>query len=246
MLAAAYHYFPLAPWFQLALLILFGMAVALIEIGVLQFAYSKLGLNRWYVYLILLGSLLGSYVNVPVAELPGRRVETDKVISYYGVQYVIPRVENWPGTIIAVNIGGAVIPTLLSLWLLVKHRLYLPALLATSVVAVAVHWMAQPVHGVGIVVPTFVPPIVAAATAMAFSWGRAAPLAYIAGSVGTLIGADLMNLSHISGLGAPVASIGGAGTFDGVFVTGILAVLLAWGPVEPPPKEIAETTETAG
>ena len=31
----------------------------------------------------------------------------------------------------------------------------------------------------------------------------------------------------IQGLGAPVASIGGAGTFDGIFLTGILSVLLA-------------------
>jgi uncharacterized membrane protein len=45
--------------------------------------------------------------------------------------------------------------------------------------------------------------------------------------LGTLIGADLMNLGHLHGLAAPVASIGGAGTFDGIFLTGILAVLLA-------------------
>ena len=55
----------------------------------------------------------------------------------------------------------------------------------------------------------------------------AAPLAYIAGTLGTLIGGDLLNLGLLPGLGAPVASIGGAGTFDGVFLTGILAVLLA-------------------
>ena len=59
------------------------------------------------------------------------------------------------------------------------------------------------------------------------SWRRAAPLAYIAGSLGTLIGADLLNLGKVRGLGAPVASIGGAGTFDGVFLVGIVAVLLA-------------------
>jgi uncharacterized membrane protein len=45
--------------------------------------------------------------------------------------------------------------------------------------------------------------------------------------MGTLIGADLLNLAKIGTLGAPVASIGGAGTFDGIFLTGILAVLLA-------------------
>jgi uncharacterized membrane protein len=46
-------------------------------------------------------------------------------------------------------------------------------------------------------------------------------------SLGTLIGADLLNLDKVQGLGAPVVSIGGAGTFDGIFVIGILAVLLA-------------------
>jgi uncharacterized membrane protein len=45
--------------------------------------------------------------------------------------------------------------------------------------------------------------------------------------VGTLVGADLLNLGRLRGVGAPVASIGGAGTFDGIFVTGIVAVLLA-------------------
>jgi uncharacterized membrane protein len=42
-----------------------------------------------------------------------------------------------------------------------------------------------------------------------------------------LIGADLLNLGKVQGLGAPVASIGGAGTFDGIFLIGILAVLIA-------------------
>ena len=59
------------------------------------------------------------------------------------------------------------------------------------------------------------------------SYRQAAPPAYISGSLGTLIGADLLNLDKLQGLGAPVASIGGAGTFDGVFLTGIAAVLIA-------------------
>ena len=62
---------------------------------------------------------------------------------------------------------------------------------------------------------------------MALSRRFAAPLAYICGSLGTLIGADVLNLGKLKGLGAPIASIGGAGTFDAIFVTGLLAVLLA-------------------
>ncbi len=76
-------------------------------------------------------------------------------------------------------------------------------------------------------VPVFVPPLVAAATAILTARRAAPAVAYIGGSVGTLIGADLLNLGVVQGLGAPVASIGGAGTFDGIFLTGIVAVLLA-------------------
>src|SRR6516165_3158659 len=76
-------------------------------------------------------------------------------------------------------------------------------------------------------VPVFVPVLVTAIVAVIMSREESAPLAYIAGSLGTLIGADLTNLGKVRGLGAPVASIGGAGTFDGIFLTGILAVLLA-------------------
>jgi uncharacterized membrane protein len=72
-----------------------------------------------------------------------------------------------------------------------------------------------------------VPPAAAAIIALLLSRADAAPLAYVAGSVGTLIGADLLNLDKLQGLGAPVASIGGAGTFDGIFLSGVLAVLLA-------------------
>src|SRR5262249_58152373 len=93
--------------------------------------------------------------------------------------------------------------------------------------AAVIHAMATPVQGVGIAVPVFAPVVVTAILAFLLSREYAAPLAYIGGSMGTLIGADLLNLDKIAGLGAPVASIGGAGTFDGIFLTGILAVLLA-------------------
>jgi uncharacterized membrane protein len=66
-----------------------------------------------------------------------------------------------------------------------------------------------------------------AVVALLLSRRHAAPLAYVSGSLGTLIGADLLNLDKLQGLGAPIASIGGAGTFDGVFLVGIVAVLIA-------------------
>src|SRR5262249_11085732 len=127
----------------------------------------------------------------------------------------------------AVTCGGAVIPTVVSFYLLPRQRLWIKGALATAVVAAVCHWLAQPIPGMGIALPIFVPAIVAAVVALLLSYRDAAPLAYISGSLGTLMGADLLNLDKLSGLGAPVASIGGAGTFDGIFVTGIVAVLLA-------------------
>ena len=87
--------------------------------------------------------------------------------------------------------------------------------------------MATPIPGVGISVPTIAPPLLAAGVALALSRRFAAPIAYIGGSLGVLVGADLLNLGQLRSLGASVASIGGAGTFDGIFLTGVIAVLLA-------------------
>ena len=143
------------------------------------------------------------------------------------MEYTVPVVENLPGTVIAINVGGAVIPTIMSVYLLITRRLMgdrrdrdrhcrLRAALARQPGARHRHRRAGissgPGHRHG---------------RLLLSRGNAAPLAYIAGSMGTLIGADLTNLDKVRGLGAPVASIGGAGTFDGIFLTGILAVLLA-------------------
>jgi uncharacterized membrane protein len=234
------HYFPLAWPFLLILAVLFIMLVVLVEVGVLSYAYVRMGIAPRYVLAVLLLSLLGSYINIPVAQLPAERVVSDTVVDYFGIQYIIPTVHEWPGTIIAVNVGGAVVPALLSLYLFFKNRLFVRGILAVAIVAFFVHLLAKPVRGLGITVPIFVPPLIAAGVAMLLAWRHAPPLAYIAGSMGTLIGADLMNLGAVQGLGAPVASIGGAGTFDGIFLTGIIAVLLP--PVfprkeTPPPAE---------
>ena len=220
------QYFPLAWPFLLLLGVLFFFVVGLLELQVLSYAYARMGVHPRYVFAILLFSLLGSYVNIPVARLPSERVMSSRVVDFYGMEYVVPTVQQWPGTVIAVNVGGAVIPAFLSLYLMVKNRLYGRTVIAIAIVAVVTHMLARPVRGIGISLPIFVPPLVAAIVAMVLAGRRAPPLAYICGTLGTLIGADLMNLGRIQGLGAPIASIGGAGTFDGVFLTGIIAVLL--------------------
>jgi len=221
------HYLPLTPGFFSLLVGIFIIVVILVQLRLLRYAYLSLGVSPGAAMLLLLGSLLGSYFNIPVAELPPEHVMSNQVIDFFGMQYAVPVVQRWPGTVIAVNVGGAVIPTLMSLYLLTKLELWGKGAIAVAAVAIIIHWLANPVPGLGIAVPVFVPAVTTAIIALLLSRERAGPLAYIAGGLGTLIGADLTNLDKVQGLGAPVASIGGAGTFDGIFLTGILAVLLA-------------------
>ena len=221
-----YYYLPLTPG-DFAILIVIFVIVGILLISTLRYAYESLGVSSGAALLLLFGSLVGSYFNIPVAHLPPEHLMSEQVRDFFGMLYVVPRVQSYPGTTIAVNVGGAVIPTVMSLYLLFTRHLWVRGLIATAIVAVVLHWLAQPVRGVGIAVPIFVPVVVTAIVAMVLAWDQAAPLAYIAGSLGTLIGADLSNIGRVRGLGAPVASIGGAGTFDGIFLTGILAVLLA-------------------
>ncbi len=221
------HFFPLPYAFMLLFLVIGGVILGLIEIGAIEYAYTRIGVPHRYIFTLLFFSLIGSYVNIPVAELPSEQVLSGQEISYFGMRYVIPVVREWPRTVIAVNLGGAVIPTLLSVYLVMKNAMYLKGLAGVLIVVVVAYWLARPVAGVGIALPTFIPPLVAAGAAMLLSRLSAPSLAYVSGSLGTLIGADLLNLGKIQGLGAPVASIGGAGTFDGIFLTGIIAVLLA-------------------
>lgn len=194
----------------LLLLLLAGLLVVfvvLVELRVLAYAYQKIGIRPRYVFTVMLLTLLGSHVNIPVYETP--------VIAGTG------------RTVIAVNVGGALIPTLLSLYLFFRTRMYGRMLVATAVVAIVVNRLAQVVPGVGIAVPMLVPPLVAAAVALVLAFRRAPPLAYVSGTMGALIGADILNLARVGTMGAPIISIGGAGTFDGVFLTGIIAGLLA-------------------
>lgn len=221
------HYLPLPlPFFVILAGALLALIV-LIQVGVLRYAYMRLGISSGAAILLLVASLLGSALNIPVAQLPEQHIVSGQEVDVFGIRYVVPTVVDWPGTIIAVNVGGALIPTLMSLYLLANHGLWGRGLLATAGVAAVCYWMARPVPGIGIALPLLAPTFAAGAVGLLLSKRHAAPLAYIGGSLGTLVGADLLNVDKLQGLGAPVASIGGAGTFDGVFLTGILAVLIA-------------------
>ena len=226
-MSSTFQYLPLTPGLFSILVVLFVGLIILIQLGILRYAYMRLGVGPGIAMVLLFGSLIGSYFNIPITLLPGQPIRSGQIVEFFGMRYIVPVAVSWPGTVLAVNVGGAVIPALMSTYLVIRYQFWLKAALATAAIAFVIHSMATPVPGIGIAVPVFGPVVAAAILAFILSREYAPPLAYIGGSMGTLIGADLLNLDKIGGLGAPVASIGGAGTFDGTFLTGILAVLLA-------------------
>ncbi len=220
------YFFPFTVLFIIAFFLTLVFLFIFIQVGLIGYAYERIGISAHLIFPLLLLSLFGSAINIPVTQISGGPVVSQQVVDFFGVRYVIPSIGYREQTVIAVNVGGAVVPTLISLYLLFTTGLFVRGLLGVVLVSAIVHRLARPVPGVGIAVPLFVPPLLAAFTGLLLAPAQAPALAYVAGTMGCLIGADLLNLRRLAGLGAPVASIGGAGTFDGIFFTGIIAVLL--------------------
>src|SRR5271157_2243153 len=165
MLRSGVHYFPVAWPVFWGLVVLFVMVAGVVAARILRFASATMGLGPRTMLAVLLLSLLGSYVNIPIAYWPERQVSTAEEVNYFGIRYVIPVIHEWPATVLAVNLGGAVIPALLSLYLIVRNSLYGLGIAAIAIVAAACNLLAKPVPGLGIAEPVFVPPLITAVTA---------------------------------------------------------------------------------
>ena len=210
------------------LLFLFTLAflVAFIQVGLLSIAFHKLGLSPAAAYTLLITSLFGSMVNLPLFRLRSQR--NPEIPPPRTLFPILPTLHSNSHTLVAVNMGGCLIPIAFSLFLLHGSGVeLLQALQATTFVTLISYLVSRPVHGLGIGMPVLVAPLSAAMIAVVLNPEASAPLAYIGGTMGVLIGADLFRLKDIREMGPPFAAIGGAGTFDGIFITGIVAVLLA-------------------
>lgn len=219
------------PYAPLPLLLLAALIVALItfvQLGVLTIAFEKLGLSPESAVLLLIASVAGSGINLPLFTI---RAETPPPGSVPPPPYRLlrPRLPEFRGrTLIAVNVGGGLVPVLFSLHLVARLAPPVVPLLAAIAIVTAVSYLvSRPLPGIGIGMPVFVAPVVAALAALLFGPTHSAVLAYVGGTLGVLMGADLLRVGDIRRMGTPLAAIGGAGTFDGIFMTGIVAVLLA-------------------
>jgi len=197
-----------------------------IALDVVEVAVAKLGFSPSTAFLLFTAVVLGSTVNIPLYE----RVSQVPIIPDFADLWIarfwgIPLRRIEQRTIVALNVGGGLIPTLLALYELTRSNA-LAILLVTAVVTLTSYFSAQIVPGIGIQMNALVAPLTASLMAVLIVGEGAAPVAFAGGVLGTLIGADLLHLPEIEKMSAGVLSIGGAGVFDGIALCGLFALLL--------------------
>lgn len=196
-------------------------------------ALIKLKLEPTAALLVVIGIFLGSPINISVKRIP----RTESVLADPLAVFGLPG--RWPSTlrvrrdtIIAVNVGGCLIPVGLAVYetahlVSAGWQPLSGLLLAIFINVVVCYRMAKPIEGIGIAMPGLLPPLLAALSALLLVPDQAPPVAFVAGVLGPLIGADLLHLRDIEKIATGIASIGGAGTFDGIVLSGIVAAYLA-------------------
>jgi uncharacterized membrane protein len=217
------------PIFSMALIFVIAfLFVMMIQIQVFEIAFAKLGLSPQATLGILLGSLLGSAINLPLFKIKAENTGHWVKVGSQRPMWTLFKPARAGHVIVAINLGGCIIPVGLCVYFLSQQLLNpIHLLIALSIISTVSYKLSRPVAGVGIGMPILIAPLTAAGLALILDPSHAAHLAYISGVLGVLIGADILHLKNINKLGAPIAAIGGAGSFDGIFMTGIIAALLA-------------------
>jgi uncharacterized membrane protein len=222
---------------RLSLLITFVLMIVLpLALGqAMLSSLAKLHLAPDQAILLIIAIVAGSLVNIPVKHIVRNQPVWSHPLQVWGLDGALPRWTTRSNhTIIAVNIGGCMVPLGISFFLLAwlartGQDVMADVALATAITTVICYVAARPLPGVGIVMPGFISPAAAALSALLLVPDAAPAAAFVAGTLGPLIGADFFHINDLirNPRGVGMASIGGAGTFDGIVLSAILATLLA-------------------
>jgi len=185
-------------------IILLIISGVLIYFGIAQRVLDKLYLNDITALLLIIGFIIGSFYNIPISDKP----------------------------LIYLNIGGAVIPILLAIYILFRagtskeiiRTLFSTLLTATGIYTVSIIFKNYG-EGYDIIDPMFIFALLGGI--FAYIFGRSRRGAFVSGVLGFLV-YDLFNLYRVlSGQINTHIRIGSAGAFDSIIISGIIAVLLA-------------------
>lgn len=217
-------FLPLTLFFVIFLVFAIPFLLILLQLGVISLAFDKIGIPANLAILFYAVSFFFSSVNIPVyrkpVAVPINTVESIFINFLGGIPQTVKE------QIVAINIGGCIVPVVFSFYLLTKTSI-LPAIIGIFIISLVAYIFSRPVPGVGIVMPFWISPLFSALIAMIIAPGHAALVAYVSGVLGTLIGADILKIRQFMKKNPGILSIGGAGVFDGIFLTGIVAAFLS-------------------
>ena len=227
--------FRIVPFGCLPLLLVVALAILfpIFLADAMAAAFAKLGLSPGLSLAVVIAMFVGGLFNIPLRRVPRVMSIDTAPLGLYGAERIFPGWFRQPAsTVIAANVGGCVIPCMIVVYELARIAERGSTALALTAGAAAINTalcyrLARPVPNVGIALPPLVPALAAAACGFLFMRDFAPPVAFTAGVLGPLLGADLLNLRRIPHGGAGIVSIGGAGTFDGIVLSGLVATLLS-------------------
>ena len=219
-------YLPVSLFLFLLFLLLFPFIWIAIALDVVEVAVAKLGFSPGVAFLLFAAVLLGSVINIPLYKVESNVTIVPDFRDIWLQQFWgIPLHKIKQKTVVALNVGGGLIPIILAIYELIRSDT-VAIIVVTAIVTLVSYFSAQIVPGIGIQMNALIPPLTAAISAVLIAEPLAPPVAFAGGILGTLIGADLLHLKEVERMTPGVLSIGGAGVFDGIALCGLFALLL--------------------
>ena len=200
-------------------ILIFPFLIVLLSINIFALGISNLGFSAATGFVIVLAMIFGSFVNLPLSEKEIIKIEDSRFFGAFQDKISVRRG-------LSINLGGAIIPLFISS-ILMPNAPLVPTLVVTFAAIIVSYKTSKVIPAIGVSMP----PLFTVLTVVIFSLLLAPEnpqiVAFISGVLGTLIGADLLNLKEVMDTSHSTMIIGGAGVFDGIFLIGIISSLLA-------------------
>jgi uncharacterized membrane protein len=227
---------PLSVFVIILIIALVIIIVPLLVLGIIGAAFTRLGFSWISALAVVLLMLFGSFVNIPVYRIRRDMIRVShNQAPVFGVSFPNTSGEIWDTTI-SLNLGGAVIPVFISVYLMYRAILITgTSLIFTVCAGITIVAMITFVSThldtyTGIQVPLLIPGLTALLAGLLLAGGTGligAVTAFVSGVTGVLLGGNIANLYRISDLEVPEVSFGGAGTFGSIFLCCMLPALIA-------------------
>ena len=136
---------------------------------------AKLGLDPGTAALLVMGIIVGGFINIPLSRVEHEGGVDVHPLAAFGLSRAFPRMRRVRrDTVIAVNVGGCIIPVIVAAYELAKlsalgGQTLTSTLVATGLNCAVCYYIARPIPGLGIAMPGLVSPLVAAASRRLFA-----------------------------------------------------------------------------